>query len=149
MDQDVAVSSIQRASDGTQHTEQNDGLPPDSRSASVSTVRTNGIDKPLKCTERNIMSQDTPSHSDVCYCRCCNGHYREYRAWIAGIKDESDRIAAQAELETAFRHEYEMNSILSPIPQPQQSIPQQNHRSRLKQHPQSAEVPDGPVDASF
>jgi len=85
------------------------------------------------------MSQHTPFHGKACHCRCCNGHYREFRVWIAGIQNETERLSAQAELEAAFLCEYERNIVLRPIPQPQQ----------LKRHMQPAEVPDSHVETSF
>lgn len=89
------------------------------------------------------MSQVTPSHGSSCKCRCCNGHYREFRAWASGISEEGDRQRELEILDQLIEREYCEYGI-EPILRPKRN---QNPESRLKRH--YDEVPDGPVETTF
>ena len=89
------------------------------------------------------MSQHASYHGAACHCRCCNGHYREYRAWIKKISDERERNLELEILDRAIKEENEKHAVSMPLTPMRPQLP----KSRLKRH--YDEVPDEPADTTF
>jgi len=89
------------------------------------------------------VSQQAPSHGAACHCRCCNGHYREHRAWLKRISDERERNRELEVLDQAVKEEHEKHAVSIASTSMQTQFP----KSRLNRH--YDEVSDEPVDTTF